>query len=80
MALTLAECDQMINAAAVDNVKRLLGHKKLMQAPVRKMRKIVDSGSLGSNCNRSPDFKRQIMRQHAPISVQVTKQRKPRAG
>ena len=48
MALTLAECDQMINAAAANNVMLLLGHSKLMQAPVRKMREILDSGSLGS--------------------------------
>ena len=48
MALTLAECDQMIDAAAANNVKLLLGHSKLMQAPVRKMREIIDGGALGA--------------------------------
>ncbi len=48
MALSLAECDRMIAAAAAaSNVKLLLGHSKLMQAPVRKMREILDSGTLG---------------------------------
>jgi len=47
MALTLAECDRMIEAAAANKVKLLLGHSKLTQAPVRKLREIIDSGVLG---------------------------------
>ena len=47
MALTLADCDRMIAAASANNVKFMLGHSKLMQAPIRKMREILDSGVLG---------------------------------
>jgi phthalate 4,5-cis-dihydrodiol dehydrogenase len=47
MALTLAECDRMIAAAAANNVKFMLGHSKLRQAPIRKMREIIDGGNLG---------------------------------
>lgn len=47
MALTLADCDRMIAAAAANNVKFMLGHSKLMQAPIRKMREVLDSGVLG---------------------------------
>ena len=47
MALTLAECDRMIEAAAASKVKLLLGHSKLAQAPVRKLREIIDGGLIG---------------------------------
>jgi phthalate 4,5-cis-dihydrodiol dehydrogenase len=47
MALSLAECDRMIGAAAANGVKLLLGHSKLAQAPVRKMREILTGGMLG---------------------------------
>jgi phthalate 4,5-cis-dihydrodiol dehydrogenase len=48
MALTLEDCDRMIAAASANNVKFMLGHSKLMQAPIRKMHEIIDSGVLGA--------------------------------
>lgn len=47
IALDLRECERMIAAAAANEVKFLLGHSKIMQNPIRKMRDIVDSGALG---------------------------------
>jgi phthalate 4,5-cis-dihydrodiol dehydrogenase len=47
MALTLEDCDRMIAAASANDVKFMLGHSKLMQAPIRKMREVLDSGILG---------------------------------
>ena len=46
MALTLDECDRMIDASAKNNVKLLL-HSKASDPPVVKMREIIDSGELG---------------------------------
>lgn len=48
IALDLQECDRMIAAAAANKVKFLLGHSKIMQAPIRKMREVLDSGVLGN--------------------------------
>jgi phthalate 4,5-cis-dihydrodiol dehydrogenase len=47
MALTLAECDRMIAAAAANGVRLMLGHSKLRQAPIRWMREIIAGGELG---------------------------------
>jgi phthalate 4,5-cis-dihydrodiol dehydrogenase len=47
MAMSLADCDRMIEAADANKVKLLLGHSKLMQAPVLKMREVVESGVIG---------------------------------
>lgn len=46
MALTLEECDRMIEAAERNNVKLLL-HSKASDPPVVKMREVIDSGKLG---------------------------------
>jgi len=46
MALTLEECDRMIDAAERNNVKLLL-HSKASEPPVVKMREVIDSGKLG---------------------------------
>jgi len=47
MAMSLSECDRMIEAADANKVKLLLGHSKLMQAPILKMREVVESGVIG---------------------------------
>lgn len=47
MAVTLEECDRMIQAAADNNVVLLQGHSKIYQAPMRMMRDVVRSGRLG---------------------------------
>jgi len=47
MALTIKDCDRMIAAATANDVKFMLGHSKLRQAPILKMREIIDSGVLG---------------------------------
>ncbi len=47
MAVTLEECDRMIQAAADNNVLLLQGHSKIYQAPMRMMRDVVRGGRLG---------------------------------
>ena len=58
MALTVADCKAMIEAADRTGMHMLAGHTHSFDAPIRKMREIVDSGSLGRvvhveswNCN-----------------------------
>ena len=50
MAMTLAECDAMNEAADKHGVKLLCGHTHSFDAPIRKMREIVKSGELGKLC------------------------------
>jgi phthalate 4,5-cis-dihydrodiol dehydrogenase len=47
MAITLEQCDRMIDAAERNGVKLLQGHSKIFDAPVRAMRQVVSSGRLG---------------------------------
>jgi phthalate 4,5-cis-dihydrodiol dehydrogenase len=47
MAMTLAECDAMNEAAEKHGVKLLCGHTHSFDPPVRKIREIVKSGELG---------------------------------
>lgn len=47
MAVSLEECDRMIAAAEKNRVKLLIGHSKLSDPPVTKMREVVTSGRLG---------------------------------
>jgi predicted dehydrogenase len=47
MAMTLAECDAMNEAADQHNVKLLCGHTHSFDPPIRKIREIVKSGELG---------------------------------
>ncbi len=47
MALTLEDCEAMIAAAETNGVKLLAGHTHSFDAPIRKMREIVKSGSIG---------------------------------
>lgn len=48
MALSLADCDAMIEAAKGRGVTLLVGHTHGFDAPVRRMREIIDSGSVGA--------------------------------
>jgi phthalate 4,5-cis-dihydrodiol dehydrogenase len=47
MAVTLEECDAMIEAAEKNHIKLVQGHSKIYNAPIKKMREIVNSGRLG---------------------------------
>jgi phthalate 4,5-cis-dihydrodiol dehydrogenase len=47
MAMTLAECDAMNEAAEKNGVKLLCGHTHSFDPPIRKIREIVRSGELG---------------------------------
>ena len=46
MALTVAECQAMVDAARRNGVRLMQGHTKMLDAPVRKMGEIVRSGEL----------------------------------
>jgi len=48
MALSIAECDAMNEAAEKHGVKLLCGHTHSFDPPIRKIRAIVKSGELGS--------------------------------
>jgi len=50
MAMTLAECDAMNEAADQHGVKLLCGHTHSFDPPIRKIREIVKSGELGKLC------------------------------
>ena len=47
MALSLEQCDDMIDAAASNNVKLMVGHTPHFSGPLLKMKEILDSGRLG---------------------------------
>jgi phthalate 4,5-cis-dihydrodiol dehydrogenase len=47
MAMNLAECDQMNEAAEKHSVKLLCGHTHSFDPPIRRIRQIVASGELG---------------------------------
>lgn len=48
MALSLAECDAMIEAAARNGVRLLIGHSQSLDSGILKMAEIVQSGALGA--------------------------------
>jgi phthalate 4,5-cis-dihydrodiol dehydrogenase len=50
MAMTLAECDAMNEAAEKHGVKLLCGHTHSFDPPIRKIREIVQRGELGKLC------------------------------
>lgn len=50
MALSIAECDAMNEAAEKHNIKLLCGHTHSFDPPIRKMREIVRSGEVGRLC------------------------------
>jgi phthalate 4,5-cis-dihydrodiol dehydrogenase len=47
MALTLEDCQAMVNTADRHGVKLLAGHTHSFDAPIRKMREVIESGILG---------------------------------
>lgn len=47
LATTVAACDRMIDAARSNGVQLLLGHSKVLDSPIRAIRRIVAEGSLG---------------------------------
>lgn len=48
MALTLPECDRMIDAARSAGVHLIVGHSHSFNAPVQRAREIIDSGIYGA--------------------------------
>ncbi len=50
MALSIAECDGMNEAAEENGVNLLCGHTHSFDPPIRKIREIVKSGELGKLC------------------------------
>jgi phthalate 4,5-cis-dihydrodiol dehydrogenase len=50
MALSIAECEAMNQAAEKNQIKLLCGHTHSFDPPVRKIREIVKSGELGKLC------------------------------
>ncbi|HXV79627.1 MAG TPA: Gfo/Idh/MocA family oxidoreductase [Candidatus Binatia bacterium] len=50
MAMNLAECDAMNEAAEKHGVKLLCGHTHSFDPPIRKIREIIASGELGKLC------------------------------
>lgn len=47
MALTLSDCDAMIEAARANGIQLIVGHTHGFDAPVRKMKEVIDSGRIG---------------------------------
>jgi phthalate 4,5-cis-dihydrodiol dehydrogenase len=47
MALTLEDCDKIINAVERNGVKMIVGHSQSLDLPIVKMAEIVHSGQLG---------------------------------
>ncbi len=47
MALTLEECDEMLEAAEKHGVKLVAGHSQAVAPPIRKMAELVQGGELG---------------------------------
>jgi phthalate 4,5-cis-dihydrodiol dehydrogenase len=48
MALTLADCQAMIDACRAANVALVVGHSHSFDAPIRRARAIIDSGDVGA--------------------------------
>jgi len=47
MAAALAECDRMIDAARVNNLRLLIGHSKIFDPPIKAIADIARAGTLG---------------------------------
>jgi phthalate 4,5-cis-dihydrodiol dehydrogenase len=48
MAITLSECQAMIAAATAAGVHLIVGHSHSFDAPIRRLREIIDSGAVGA--------------------------------
>jgi phthalate 4,5-cis-dihydrodiol dehydrogenase len=47
MAVSLAQCDAIVRAVEANNVKYVQGHSKIYYEPLRRMREVIKSGTLG---------------------------------
>lgn len=47
MATTVAECNEIVAAVAANDVRYVQGHSKIYYSPLRRMREVIKSGSLG---------------------------------
>lgn len=47
MAVSLAECDAMVDAARINGVHLVQGHSKIYETPIRLMHSIIQTGALG---------------------------------
>jgi 1,5-anhydro-D-fructose reductase (1,5-anhydro-D-mannitol-forming) len=56
MAMNVAECERMIAACRANNVKLMVGHMVRMSPVVRRIRELVQSGSLGKVIRAESDF------------------------
>ena len=73
MALSLAECDRMIDAAANNRVQ-LLMHSKAGDPPIRKMREVIASGRLGRPIQISSlNYKSWLNYPRLPAEVETAK-------
>src|SRR6266568_4379156 len=48
MAISLAECEAVIQAAERNGVRVLIGHSQSLDAPIRRMAEITNGGELGA--------------------------------
>jgi predicted dehydrogenase len=77
MALSLADCEAMIAATDKAGVKMLAGHTHSFDAPIRKMRDIINSGDLGkvlmintwnfNDFNHRSRLTKELQLNHGPI-------------
>lgn len=74
MAVTLRQCDRMIEAAEANKVVYLQGHSKIYQAPMKMMREIIKSGRLGRVLQiQSSNFNDWLQRPRLAAEVDTTK-------
>jgi phthalate 4,5-cis-dihydrodiol dehydrogenase len=70
MAVTLAECDRMIEAAERNKVKLLQGHSKIYEPAIKKIRDIVAGGELGRLLQiNSFNYRNWILRPRVDVEV-----------
>jgi phthalate 4,5-cis-dihydrodiol dehydrogenase len=74
MAVTLRQCDRMIEAAEANKVIYLQGHSKIYQQPMKMMREIIRSGRLGRVIQiQSSNFNDWLQRPRLAAEVDTTK-------
>lgn len=74
MAVTLRQCDRMIEAAEANHVVYLQGHSKIYQAPMKMMREIIKSGRLGRVIQiQSSNYNDWLQRPRLAAEVDTTK-------
>ena len=74
MAVTLEECDGMIEAAERNKVKLLQGHSKIYEPAIKKMREIVASGKLGRLLQINTwNYRNWILRPRVDVEVDTSR-------